>query len=233
MSDTNYSSPARDALVSAERLLADLASKLGQSVSLNDDYASAVFAGGRSGVSAELDADDLPSHVRGIQVGRYAVLLTLLPELPEEQEIGDVVRRVRNQCVVAKSYVSPAAALDLHAILIGPRGSERSDKWKALSLIAERDDRVARKLVWLRPADSAADEASFLEFAKRTFLARPWDTDAVFSMASLDSISTTASSDIVPREVAEYWIQSASEIGIDAEQLVDQLVESWQQRSES
>jgi hypothetical protein len=35
--------------------------------------------------------------VRGLQIGRYAVLLTLLPEAPDEEGIGEVVRRVPNQ----------------------------------------------------------------------------------------------------------------------------------------
>ena len=147
--------------------------------------------------------------------------------------MGEVVRRLRNQCVVARSYLSPAAALDLHAILVGPRGSEGVDRWKALALIAERDERVARKLVWLRPSEASADAQSFADFARRSFLARPWVTSAVFSMAPLDNVSRAATFDLVPRDTAGEWVRFASENGVDADDLVDRLVTSWQRRSGS
>jgi hypothetical protein len=135
--------------------------------------------------------------------------------------------------VVARSYLSPAAALDLHAILLGPRGSEGVDRWKALALIAERDERVARKLVWLRPRKASADEQSFADFAKRSFLARPWVTDAIFSMAPLDNVSRAAAFDDLPRDTAGEWFRLASEPEIDPDSLVNQPVASWQRRSAS
>jgi len=166
-----------------------------------------------------------------LQIGRYAVLLTLLPEAPDEEGMCDVVRRVRNQCVVARSYLSPPAALDLHAILLGPRGSEGVDRWRALALIAERDERVARKLVWLRPLDARADEQSFGDFVKRSFLARPWLTDAIFSMAPLDNVSRAATYGDIPRDTAGEWVRLASEPDIDPDLLVEKLVVAWQRRS--
>jgi hypothetical protein len=231
MSDTASSSPAQDALETGERLLASRAAELDLTVESKPSYAGQIFAGGGDTQSARLEPSDLPNHVRGVQIGRYAVLLTLLPEAPDEEGIGEVVRRVRNQCVVARSYLSPAAALDLHAILLGPRGSEGVDRWKALALIAERDERVARKLVWLRPREASAEEQSFANFAKRSFLARPWVTDAIFSMAPLDNVSRAASFNDVPRNTAGEWIRLANEPDIDPDYLVDQLVASWQRRS--
>jgi hypothetical protein len=233
MSDTASSSPAQDALGAGEHLLAGRAAELGLTVESKPSYAGQIFAGGSDTPSARLEPSDLPNHVRGLQIGRYAVLLTLLPEAPDEEGIGEVVRRVRNQCVVARSYLSPAAALDLQAILLGPRGSEGVDRWKALALIAERDERVARKLVWLRPRKASADEQSFADFAKRSFLARPWVTDAIFSMAPLDNVSRAAAFDDLPRDTAGEWIRLASEPEIDPDSLVDQLVASWQRRSAS
>lgn len=233
MSDLASSSPAQDTLEAGEGLLARRAAELGFTVETKPTYAGQIFAGGSDTPSARLEASDLPSHVRGLQIGRYAVLLTLLPEAPDEQGIGEVVRRLRNQCVVARSYLSPAGVLDLHAILLGPRGSEGVDRWKALALIAERDERVARKLVWLRPREVSADEQSFADFTKRSFLARPWITDAIFSMAPLDNVSRAAAFDEVPRDTAGEWIRFASEPDIDPDSLVDQLVASWQRRSAS
>ena len=95
---------------------------------------SGVFAGGRETPSARLEAGDLPDHSRGSSDWPfYEVLLTLLPERRRRGALRDVIRRVRNQGVVARSYLSTSAALDFHAILIGPRGSEGVDRWRALA----------------------------------------------------------------------------------------------------
>ncbi|WP_307370716.1 ABC-three component system middle component 1 [Peteryoungia aggregata] len=231
MSESLATSPAQEALDTVERLLIHRAMTIGLPVEAKPNFAGTIFAGGSDTPSARIEASDLPNHVRGLLIGRYPVLLTLLPEAPNDEGLSDVIRRVRNQCVVARSYLSPSAALDLHAILLGPRSSEGVDRWRALALIAERDERVARKLVWLRPKDANADEQSFDDFSKRSFLARPWVTDAIFSMAPLDNVSRAASYGEVPRDTAGEWIRAASEPGVDADQLVDELVASWQRRS--
>jgi hypothetical protein len=233
MSNITSSFPAQDALQSTERLLTLRASELGLVVQTKPNYAGQIFAGGSNTPSARIEARDLPSHVFGLQIGRYAVLLTLLPESPDEEGISEVVRRVRNQCVVSKSYLSPTIALDLHVLFVGPRGSERDDRWKALALLVERDDRAARKLVWLRPRDASADERSFADFIKRTFLAQPWVTEAVFSMAPLDNVSRAAAFGEISRDTINEWARLASEPGIDPESLVEQLIASWQRQSAS
>lgn len=231
MSESLATSPAREALDTVERLLMRRAITFGLPVESRPNFAGSIFAGGSDTPSARIEASDLPNNVRGLQIGRYPVLLTLLPESPDDEGMTDIVRRLRNQCVVARSYLSPPAALDLHAILLGPRGSEGVDKWRTLALIAERDERVARKLVWLRPKDAGADEQSFDEFSKRSFLARPWVTDAIFSMAPLDNVSLVASYGDVPRDTAGEWIRAASEPDVEADQLVEELVAAWQRRS--
>lgn len=231
MSDISAASPALEALAEGEALLVARAAALELTAEVRPNYSSGIFAGGSDTPSARLEPGDLPNHARGLQVGRFPVLLTLLPEAASEEALRDVIRRVRNQCVVARSYLSPSSALDLHAILIGPRGSEGVDRWRSLALIAERDERVARKLVWLRPVEAGADEASFDEFSKRTFLARPWVTDAVFSMAPLDNVSRAAALGEIPRDIAGEWIRLASEPGLEPDALVEQLVASWQRRS--
>lgn len=231
MSETASASPAQEALEKGACLLERRAAELGLTVESKPKYAGQIFAGGSDTASARLESRDLPNHVRGLQINRYPVLLTLLPEAPDEEGMSDLIRRVRNQCVVARSYLSPSAALDLHVILLGPRGSEGVDRWRALALIAERDERVARKLVWLRPQDPAADERSFADFVKRSFLARPWVTDAIFSMAPLDNVSRAAAHDEVSRDTAGEWIRLASDPELDPDLLVEQLVASWQRRS--
>lgn len=235
MTEEVSSYPAQKALDRAEALLGARATELKLEIRQMPQYAERVFAGGGESASARLETNDLPAHARGLQIGRYAVILALMPEAPSEEAVTDTVRRVRNQCVVARSYLTSPGALDLHAIVVGPRGSEGVDAWRALALMAERDERVARKLVWLRPADPAADEASFAEFTQRTFLARPWVTDAVFSMAPLDNISRAAAAGEVPRDTASAWIQLVSaaegDDGRDPEAMVDGMIAAWRLRS--
>jgi len=235
MTEEASSSPAHKALGSAEVLLSARAAELKLKVRQMPQYAERVFAGGGESAAARLETSDLPTHARGLQIDRYAIVLALMPEAPSEERVVDTVRRARNQCVVARSYLTPPGALDLHAILLGPRGSEGVDAWRTFALIAERDERVARKLVWLRPEDPAADEASFAEFTQRTFLARPWVTDAVFSMAPLDNISRAAIAGEVPRDTASAWIQLASaadrDDDWDPDAMVEGMIAAWRQRS--
>jgi hypothetical protein len=235
MSEEVSSSPAQKALSSAEALLGARAAELNLKMRNMPQYAERVFAGGGESASARLETSDLPAHARGLQIDRYAIVLALMPEVPSEEGVADTVRRARNQCVVARSYLSPPGALDLHAFLLGPRGSEGVDLWRALALIAERDERVSRKLVWLRPEDPAADEESFAEFTQRTFLARPWVTDAVFSMAPLDNVSRAATAGEVSRDTASAWIKLASaaeeDDGWDPEAMVEGMIAAWHQRT--
>jgi hypothetical protein len=138
------------------------------------------FVSGRGEPSASLEARDLPLLRRGMTVGRHSIVLGLLPETSDETSLADALRQHRNQCVVARAALPPNAALDLVLLLVGPRGSEGKDAWRATALGVERNDRVARKLVWLRPDDPINDADSFDAFARRTFLARPWKTAARF-----------------------------------------------------
>jgi hypothetical protein len=191
---------------------------------------SAVFRGGEAAVAAKLDVSDLPAAVRGLRVGRYAVLLGLLPEIPSSEAVVETLRRYRNQCVIARSYLTPNEALDLQLFLIGPRGSEPLDNWQSLALSVERDERVARKLAWLRPAQPSADEASFADFLKRTFLARPWKHQAVFTMAALDNMNKIAAVGDVPRNTVGEWILLALTQRSDPSKLVEGLVDAWSKR---
>jgi hypothetical protein len=68
------------------------------------------------------------------------------------------------------------------------------------------------KFAWLRPADEEADDTSFRDVVKRTFLARPWINDATFTMAALDNLNraaamwdTTVSRDTVEVGETEPW----------------------------
>ncbi len=223
-------SPPEATLDWVEEALERQAGRLGLSFERVAALTGAAFAGAGDTASARLEPGDLPAHARGVRVGRYAIVLSLLPEAANEEGVSEAVRRVRNQCVVARSYLSSPAALDLHALVVGPRGSEGSDRWRALALLAERDDRVARKLVWLRPENAAADQQSFDDFTRRTFLARPWITDAIFSMAPLDNVSRAAAHGEIARDTAGEWVRLATDLELDPDTLVSGLIQAWRRR---
>jgi hypothetical protein len=134
--------------------------------------------------------------------------------------------------VVARSYLSANEALDLQLMLVGPRGSEQHAEWKSLALMVERDDRMARKLAWLRPVDTDRDAESFAEFLKRTFLARPWQYEGKFSVAGLDRLNAADSTGDsgVPRSTADEWEAIALKPEENPAKVVDALIAAWQRR---
>lgn len=223
--------PAAETLAVVATALTAYAVNAGLKVSDAPQLVADTFVGGRGEASAGLKARDLPAFRRGISLGRHPVILGLLPEPPDGAGLADALRQHRNQCVVARGALSPNAALDLVLVLIAPRGSEGRDAWRATALAIERDDRVARKLVWLRPADRRDDPDSFDAFAKRTFLARPWATTARFSVATLDDIAAELDSGSNARDTSGRWIRLAVERGGNPDHLVDGLVEVWNERS--
>lgn len=187
---------------------------------------------GRTGLpGSSLEARDLPTLKQGLAIGRHAIIIGLLPEVIDAREFADTMRQYRNQCVVGRSILPQGSALDLLLIMVGPRGSEGKDAWKAQALSIERDDRVARKLVWLRPTDPKADEESFAAFVKRSFLARPWATSKEFSVASLDDVSSAVEVEEAPRDTAGQWNRLAVLWGDEPDTLVEKLIEAWKERS--
>ena len=234
MSTSERQSPADDILAQFAQGLAERAKEVGLPHADAPYLASDVFKGGEASSSARLEANERPFSARGMMIGRYAVILGLLPETPDEDEVFGRLRRYRNQCVVARSYLAPNQALDLHLFLVGPRGSERSEAWRNLSLLVERDDKVARKIVWRRPAESdeieEADRQSLDEFTRRTFLARPWQGNEIFSMAPLDNIGRGVTLNGVPRDTTGDWNQIAANFRSDPAKLVDELVDAWVKR---
>jgi hypothetical protein len=215
--------------------LASAATSVGLTASDAPELTGNIFRGGEGAEVARLPPSNLPGVVRALRLGRYAVLLGLLPDQPSIEAVEECLRRFRNQCVVARSYLSANEALDLQGVLVGPRGSEPLDDWRPLALLVERDDRVARKFAWLRPADEAADPVSFAELLKRTFLARPWKNEATFTMAALDNLNRAAamSDASVPRDTVDEWVKLALTERADPDILVDGLVDAWKRRGQA
>lgn len=183
--------------------------------------------------STTLDLTDLPTECLGLGIGRYTVVAGLLPDVPTLESVRETLRRYRNQCVVARSFLNANQSLDLQLMLVGPRGSEQQDAWRARALMVERDDRVARKLAWLRPTDPGRDEESFGEFVKRSFLARPWAKAIAFEDVALDELSEPSSiSGGLPRSTADEWERIALDPDPDksADDIVLALVMAWERR---
>lgn len=234
MSAVDRRSPAGSILARFAKGLRERALEVGVGHAEAPELVHSCFKGGDGSPSARLRPDDLPEAALGLRFDGYAVLLGLLPEAPREEEVSERLRKYRNQCVVARSHVAPDEVLDLHLFLAGPRGSERSAAWRDLALKVERDDKVSRKLVWLRPEESPeidrADRDSLVEFAKRTFLARPWLTAETFSMAPIDNVGRGVSLSGVPRDTIGDWNQLAASTDADVGTLVEGLVEAWARR---
>jgi hypothetical protein len=203
------------------------------------ELAGQVFLGGDGAESTRLRPSDLPHPVRALKIGRYSIVVTMLPEQPSVEAVTEALRRFRNQCVVARSFLSANEALDLQGVLVGPRGSESADEWTPLALLVERDERVARKFAWLRPAggkadDGKAEDASFRDLIKRTFLARPWINESTFTMAALDNLNRAAAmwDTTVSRDTVDEWVKLSLEPRDDPDTLVQALVDTWSRRGQ-
>ncbi len=217
----------------ADRLCA-AAIALHLTVEMRPELASATFNGGSS-KSTSISPADLPAESHGIRIARFNVVLGVLPDIATLEAVRETLRRYRNQCVVARSYLGINETLDLQLMLLGPRSSERQDAWRALALLVERDDRVARKLAWLRPEDEKRDDESFAEFLKRTFLARPWMHDeGKFDDAALDELSGgEASTQGLPRTLAEEWGRIALDDKKTPDDIVTAVVKAWERRGQA
>jgi hypothetical protein len=198
------------------------------------ELASSTFNGG-SAKSTSLSPTDLPAESHAIRIGRFNIVLSALPDVPTMEAVLETLRRCRNQCVVARSFLGTNETLDLQLMLLGPRSSERQEAWRALALMVERDDRVARKLAWLRPEDAQRDEESFADFLKRTFLARPWvHAEGHFEDAALDELSgTSATAPGLPRTIADEWERIALDEKKSADDIVAALVKAWARRGQA
>lgn len=216
--------------------LRTVAEGLGLAVTDRPELANSTFNGG-STRSTSLSPTDLPAECYAVRINRFNIVLGVLPEIATLEAVRETLRRYRNQCVVARSYLGTNETLDLQLMLLGPRASERQEAWRSLALMVERDDRVARKLAWLRPEDERRDNESFADFLKRTFLARPWvHEEGQFDDAALDELSGSgsgASTPGLPRTLADEWEHIALDEKKSPDDMVTALVRAWERRGQA
>lgn len=93
-----------------------------------------------------------------------------LPLTPVREMVLKTVDSMLNEILVLRRAWPAARASDMYLMMSAPYGSAENPAWKALMAEIERDDRLARKHVWLPDANGA----NFDRFIERTFLARPW-----------------------------------------------------------
>ena len=196
-------------------------------VELKPALAGRNFSGGTAPATT-LSPSDLPAECMALSINRYTLILGLLPDSPSLEAVQEAVRRYRNQCVVARSYLSPAQSLDLLLFLVGPRGSDMDEEWDALAKFVERDDRVARKLVWLMPEHTEHDYESYGRFIRQTFLARPWIQADSLDDVELDKLTSTGNdADGLPRKTIDAWEVAVLDQDKTPDEIVDELVTAW------
>jgi hypothetical protein len=98
------------------------------------------------------------------------VWASTLPSTDDRQSILNAVDSMLNDVLVLRRTWVAARSSDLYLMMAAPLGSVDQPAWKALAAEIERDDRLARKHVWLPDKDGG----NFLPFIETTFLARPW-----------------------------------------------------------
>lgn len=195
---------------------------------LKPDFAGPAF-NGSAAPSTTLSSSDLPTECIALSIGRYTLVLGVLPDTPTQAAVEEVVRRYRNQCVVARSHLTPSQSLDMQLMLLGPRGSDTNSDWDSLAKLVERDDRVARKLVWLMPETPERDDAGYDQFIKRTFLSRPWRRPSDFGDLELDKLSDAdVKGDGLPSATVEAWEQIALDHEQTPDEIVHAIVKAWE-----
>lgn len=115
-----------------------------------------------------------PAHPNLLRIGHALVLPGELPALPERDAVLAQVDAWLALVLAQRKQMNAAAATDIYMMLLAPPGSRSHGAWLALASEIERDDRLARKHVWLPDAQGN----NFAEFIAATFLARPWQTPA-------------------------------------------------------
>jgi len=198
--------------------LKNTAADLGWAVSDEPAFVSKRFR-----ARSEDSTADFPTKAFGLRLGRYPVIVApiALGDVPEMQ---DDLRRLHSQLVIARSHMPPAQVINAHIFLCAI--SMPSKDWKRVRDLAERDEAVCRKLIWM--PDEARLDQSYLDFVGGTFLAQPWRQNDSVLDAPLDY-----DNDLVERVLREQglsaaaaaeWISLATQYENNPIDLVPQLV---------
>lgn len=169
----------------------------------------------------------LPANCFGLRLGAYPVIVAPVA-LGDVSEMQASLRKLHSQMVIARSYMRAEEVINAHLILCAANPSTAVD-WRSVVDLAERDETVCRKLIWI--PDKAALDDSYSEFVSRTFLAAPW-RDAEERSAPLDNNQGLAQRLLVKHglsaAVADQWIAIVQSMKQDPDAMVVELVKDWE-----
>lgn len=194
------------------------AKSAGRTATRVDDYAARSFPSSNDDVSPVKSGE-----VVGLQLGSYPVLAATL-QLNDRAALTARLKALHGQVVIARSYMRPAEVINAHLFLCATESGVGD--WESIVDIAERDESVCRKVVWVPALDDL--DKSFDAFVARTFLARPWDSDDAVLDAPLDHNSHVVQSALIAAgldpAMAMRWEQLIDKTTDDPDVLVAKLV---------
>jgi hypothetical protein len=119
------------------------------------------------------DTVDRPAETNALRIETYFVLFAQMGNESDEASTAKRLRDLHVWAGIVRGGLEADQKDDILLVLVGPFESEGSTKWKAFASMAERDDRICRKLLWL-PGPEQAAQADAASVLLRTFMARPW-----------------------------------------------------------
>lgn len=196
----------------------EAAERAGWTANRTDDYAARSFPSSNDEISPLK-----PGEVIGLQLGSYPVLAATL-QLNDRAALTARLKALHGQVVIARSYMRPAEVINAHLFLCATESGVGD--WESIVDIAERDESVCRKVVWVPALDDL--DKSFDAFVGRTFLARPWDGGDAVLDAPLDHNRNVVQSALVTAgldpAMAMRWEQLVDKNTDDPDVLVAKLV---------
>lgn len=203
-----------------DRLLAT-ATNWGWTAELVPEFVSSKFRGRPDASTAAL-----PELAYGIRLGAYPAIVAPIT-LGTKIEMQDALRLLHSQLVIARSYMSRSEIINAHIFLCAVNPSLDTD-WRTVIDIAERDESVCRKVIWL-PDPSNLDQ-SYAHFRARTFLAAPWESATELHDAPLDQVQGLAATLLkqagLSEALAPLWIDIVSQTSEDPDTMVERLVQA-------
>ncbi len=206
-----------------DKLLAS-AQALGWPATIEPDFVSPRFRGRQ-----DPSAAPLPGTTIGLRLGAYPVLVAPIA-LTTSDQMQTSLRALHNQMVIARSYMRAEEVINAHIMLCVTATNAQAD-WRGIIDLAERDETVCRKVIWMPDADAV--DASYELFLARTFLAQPWRSLEAVLNAPLDHNQGLAERILLRHGLSEpaatRWVALAETYKDDPDGLIPQLVAAREQ----
>ncbi len=200
-----------------DRLTASAVS-LGWEASPAPDFTRPNFRG-----RADAGPAELPTEAYGLRLGDYPAIVAPVV-LGDTRGMRSSLRGLHSQMVIARSYMRPGEVINAHLLLCAVSPAAGED-WRSAVDLAERDEAVCRKIVWI--PDAAGIDASYDDFLARTFMAMPWaQTDEKLN-APLDNNQGLAQRALTKHGLsaaeANRWVEAVNTLKQDPEAMVAAL----------